>query len=52
MHKVAEHHLILVYVNTEVKDGTEFCIELPKKQMVYDESKSTSSKVLNSKIPY
>ena len=47
---LVEMHDGIVYANTEVTDGTEFCIELPKKQIVYDESKSTSSKFLNSKI--
>ena len=47
---LVEMHDGIVYVNTEVKDGTEFCIELPKKQIIYDESKSTASKILNSKI--
>ena len=39
-----------IYVNTEIEEGTEFCIELPIRSVSDSDSNNILQKNLNSKI--
>ena len=43
-------HKGTIYVNTEVADGTEFCIELPIMKIMNSDFNHVLQKSLNSKV--
>lgn len=47
---LVEMHKGTIYVNTEVKEGTEFCIELPIRKIMNTASNHAWQKNLNSKV--
>lgn len=47
---LVELHQGKIYVNTEFKNGTEFCIELPIRKIMNSKTSHVSNKKLNSKV--
>lgn len=47
---LVEIHNGKIYVNTEIEDGTEFCIEIPIRKLMNSKNKNVINRNINSKV--